>query len=216
MFVVPTLQSTFESLDAELPKSTQMIVAASNFMQEYTLLFIGLLLAAVGGFISGLRTYPGKRAFEWFILHLPMIKTLVQETNSARTARTFASLLSSGVEIVSAISITKDVVQNTHYKDVLAQAEERIQKGEPLAQVFIENDHLYPVLFGEIILVGEETGKLSLMLEQIATFYEDEVSQKTKDMSTIIEPFLMLIIGGVVGFFAISMISPIYSVGQNF
>ena len=119
------------------------------------------------------------------------------------------------MDIIEALSITKDVVQNSYFKDVIEKAEKAIEKGAPISKIFIENDKLYPVLFGEIVAVGEETGKLSEMLEEVAAFYEREVEQKTKDMSTVIEPFLMLIIGAGVGFFAISMISPIYSLSET-
>jgi type II secretory pathway component PulF len=140
---------------------------------------------------------------------------LVKEIQAARTTRTLSSLLSSGVEIVTAISITSEVLQNSYYRDVLAQAESDVQKGSPLSGAFTENEHLYPILVGEMISVGEETGKLPDMLLQVAEFYESEVEQKTKDMSTIVEPFLMIIIGTFVGFFALSMISPIYSLSES-
>jgi type IV pilus assembly protein PilC len=146
-----------------------------------------------------------------FVLHIPIITPLVKETNAARTARTLSSLLASGVPITEAIGITKEVMQNSHYKKVLEDAGIAIQKGEPLSKVFLAANHLYPDFVGEMMAVGEETGKVSDMFMKVATFYEEEVDQKTKDMSTIIEPFLMVFIGASVGFFAIAMISPTYS-----
>ncbi len=212
LFIVPTLKDTFDDIGAELPASTQFIIDASNFLVNQTLLALSLIVLVVVLFIAILRTKRGTRAFEWLMLHTPVISTLVKETNSARTARTLSSLLSSGVEVVTAFNITQDVVQNYHYKDVLKDAEKRVQKGEAIHVVFEEYQNLYPVFVSELIAVGEETGKLPDMLSQIATFYEGEVEQKTKDMSTIVEPFLMIVVGAVVGFFAISMISPIYSI----
>lgn len=214
MFVVPTLAETFTELGAELPASTKAIIATSDFLAANSILALSLIFGIVLFFVYALRTPVGARAFEWLMLHMPIIGNLIREVNSARTARTFSSLLSSGVDILDSLSITRDVVQNSFFKEVIAEAEKEIQKGEPISKVFIEHQHLYPVLFGEIIAVGEETGKLTDMLEQIALFYEREVDQKTKDMSTIIEPFLMVLIGGGVGFFAISMVSPIYSLSS--
>ena len=149
---------------------------------------------------------------DFVLLHIPVISPLVKETNSARTTRTLSSLLSAGVSVVEAINITKDVIQNSYYKEVLEQAKHNIETGSPIAEVFAQAEHLYPVFVGEMIAVGEETGDLGSTLLKVAIFYETEVEQKTKDMSTIVEPVLMLIVGVAVGFFAISMISPIYSV----
>jgi type IV pilus assembly protein PilC len=162
-----------------------------------------------------MRTKIGTRIFETVFLRIPMIGTLMKETNSARTGRTLASLLASGVNMLTAIDITKDVIQNSYYREVLVKAREQVQKGSPLAEVFIEAEHLYPPLVGEMIAVGEETGALPDMLREVAQYYEREVDQKTKNMSTIIEPFLMLIVGGAVGFFAVSMITPIYNVTSS-
>lgn len=211
MYVVPTLTATFKELGVELPLSTRIVVGTSDFLSSHVILSFAVLIAFAGGAVWSLRTKVGKRAFEWTILRVPVIKEMVKEANSARTARTLSSLLSAGVEVVHAISITKEVVQNSYYKSVLEEAEGAIQKGRPISEIFGEHEDIYPVLVGEMISVGEETGKLSDLLSQLASFYENEVEQKTKNLSTIIEPFLMVVIGVVVGFFAVSMITPMYS-----
>lgn len=215
MFVVPTLTATFTELGADLPTSTKVIIKISDFLSENTFSFFGMVVLFITLLVWGYRTPKGKRAFEWFIIHIPVIGQLVREVNAARTARTLSSLLTSGVEIVNALSITKDVVQNSYFKEIIANAEKEIQKGSPISKAFLESEDLYPILFSEMIAVGEETGNLSKMLQDVAIFYEREVEQKTKDMSTIIEPILMLTIGGAVGFFAVSMITPIYSLSET-
>lgn len=212
MFVVPTLSATFVELGVDLPISTKLLIGTSDFLRNHTFLFIlsviGLGVAATSMF----KSEPGRRAFEIFLLRLPVIGELAKEVNSARTTRTLSSLLSSGVDIIEAINITKEVLQNTRYKKVLGEAAERIQKGVSLSVIFSEHENLYPVLVAEMSAVGEETGKLSEMLMNVATFYEDSVAQSTKDLSTIIEPILMVVIGVGVGFFAVSMITPLYTV----
>jgi len=216
IYVVPTLTATFKELQIELPLSTQLIIATSNLFVEHTILLLSGMVLTVALFIYGLRTPRGMRMADFCVLRIPLIGKLAKETNSARTARTLSSLLSSGVDIVDAINITEDVVQNSYYKEVLVKAAESIQKGNALSKTFGENERLYPILVGEMIEVGEETGKLSTMLFNLAVFYEDEVENATKNMASIIEPFLMVFIGIVVGFFAVSMISPMYSLTGAF
>lgn len=215
IYVVPTLTQTFEELGAELPATTRMIIITSNFLVNHTLTSLAVIIAVIVAIAAALRTKRGSRVFDFVLIHAPIISDLVKETNSARTARTLAALLSSGVEVVRALSITKDVVQNSYFKEVLSTAGKVIEKGGAISKVFIAEDKLYPVLVGEMIAVGEETGQLSVMLKDIAEFYESEIEQKTKNLSTIIEPILMIFIGSVVGFFALSMISPIYSISQS-
>jgi type IV pilus assembly protein PilC len=214
-YVVPTLSSTFKELHAELPVTTKFVIGASDFLKDNIILSVILIAGLATCVYYFTKTRFGKRKIEFILLHFPVISELTKEINSARTARTLASLLGSGVDIVVAIRITTDVLQNSYYKNVLRQVEQKIQKGEPIAKVFSENEKLYPPFVGEMVSVGEETGELSQMLLGVATFYENDVDQKTKDMSTIIEPLLMIFIGLAVGFFAVSMIMPIYSLGNN-
>jgi type IV pilus assembly protein PilC len=211
IFVIPSMTKTFKDMGVKLPLMTRVIVAASDFMSAHYILVFAGLIGTVFAVMSWLKTPSGKRTMDSFVLHIPIITPLVKETNAARTARTLSSLLASGVPITEAIGITKEVMQNSHYKKVLEDAGIAIQKGEPLSKVFLAANHLYPDFVGEMMAVGEETGKVSDMFMKVATFYEEEVDQKTKDMSTIIEPFLMVFIGASVGFFAIAMISPTYS-----
>lgn len=215
IFVVPTLTATFKELSITLPLSTRIVIGVSDFFKDNIILSFSIIVAVIAAFIASLKRPTTRRMFEFLMLRVPIIGTLIKETNAARTARTLSSLLVAGVEVVGALSITEDVVQNSYYKAVLAEAGTRIQKGSPLSVSFLEHEHLYPVLVGEMMSVGEEAGNLPEMLQRLAEFYEGEVEQKTKDMSTIVEPFLMVLIGVVVGFFALSMISPIYSISSG-
>jgi type IV pilus assembly protein PilC len=212
IFIVPTLTETFTGMGVELPMSTQMVIGLSNFLVAHTFAAFLMLVAIIASFTMAMRTDTGTRMIETGFLRIPILGMMMRETNSARTGRTLASLLSSGVSMLTALQITTDVVQNRHFRDVLLEAHAQVQKGKPLAEVFAQAEYLYPPLVGELIAVGEETGALPEMLGEVAAYYEREVEMKTKNMSTIIEPFLMLIVGGGVGFFAVSMISPIYSI----
>ncbi len=214
IYVVPTLASTFKELGTQLPPTTQFIIDASAFLTQNTILSLVALAAIIFGFMAGLRSSYGQLASNWLFLRIPVISGLIQETNSARTARTLSSLLSAGVDMILSISITRDVLDNAFYKKVLAEAETAVTKGGQLSAPFAKYPNLFPPLVSEMIAVGEETGRLSDMLKETATFYEDSVERQTKDLSTIVEPFLMIIIGAGVGFFALSMIAPIYSLSN--
>lgn len=214
IYVVPTLTSTFTSLGVQVPLATRIIVAISDFMvANVTLVLVALLALVVGG-IAFVRSRIGNRMVLAIALHLPVIGELVRETYTARASRTISSLLTAGVPVLDALSITKEVVHADVFAAVVAEAEEHVRKGESLSESFAEHTNLYPILMSDMLAVGEETGKVAEMLKQIAEFYEEDVAEKTKDLSTIIEPVLMLLIGAVVGVFAVSMIAPIYQLSS--
>lgn len=212
VYVVPTLTKTFKELGADLPASTKLVIGLSDLISNHILLLILGIAVLIGLVILTLKLPKTKRGIDWLVVRLPVIGTIVKEMNAARTTRTMASLLGSGVTISRAIAITKEVLQNVHYKEVMEHVEEVVQKGVPISTIFKAETKLYPVMVGEMIEVGEETGKLGSMLLDVALFYEGEVDAKTKDLSTIIEPVLMIFIGVAVGFFAVSMLSPMYSI----
>ena len=211
-FVVPTLADTFKELGVVLPLTTRILVFLGNFFSNNLISTFIILIGAAFGFYMLFRAKFMAKYIDYIVVRIPIIGNLAKELNTARTARTLSSLLLAGVSITRAIEITEDVVQNIYYKKILNEAKVAVEKGAPFSKTFEANDNLYPVMMSEMIKVGEETGKLSDMLLQIALFYEEEIENKTKNLSTIIEPFLMIVIGAGVGFFAISMISPLYSI----
>ncbi len=215
LFVVPTLTATFVQLGISLPLSTRIIVGTSSFLVHHTILVLLGIVAFVVGMISFAHSHFGGKLLFSIVLHTPVIGGLVQETYAARTARTLSSLLASGVDMLGAISITREVVGTEAFASILAEAEIRVRKGEQLSATFMDHLNRYPIMFSDMIAVGEETGKLAPMLEQVADFYEQDVQQRTKDLSTIIEPVLMIVIGTGVGIFAISIIAPIYSLSAK-
>ncbi len=211
VYMVPTLTATFLGLNIDLPLPTKIIIAISDFLRTNILLTLSVIVALVMGGIYFFRSNLGKNVLDYVILRMPIFKHMSREVNAARTARTLSSLVSSGVEIVEAIRITSNVVSNHYFKDLLLEAAKKVEVGELLSTVLSGEKTLYPIFVGEMLAVGEETGKMTDMLDNIATYYENEVDQKTKDLSTIIEPFLMILIGIAVGAFAIAMLLPTYS-----
>lgn len=215
IYVMPQITGVFKNMNIDLPATTIFLIAASDFFAQHTVMALLSVVSTVVGVLYFLRSKIGKRFTSWAVVRLPVVGTMAKETNSARTARTLSSLLNSGVDVMAAIEITEEVVQNVYYKQILREARLRVEKGTALSEVFVERTDLYPILVGEMILVGEETGQISGMLGELAVFYETEVERKTKDLSTIIEPLLMVVIGAGVGFFALAMIAPIYSISDG-
>lgn len=212
IFVVPSLTATFEGLGIELPPTTKFVIGLSSIFINYpTVIFLGFA-GFLGGIIYMSKNPKLKKYIQFIVLRIPVIKNIIKEMNAARTARTMASLLAAGVPVTRALEITHDVVQNIYFQRVIDKAKDEVIKGVPISRIFKDHTEVYPVMLGEMMEVGEETGELSNMLDEIAVFYEGEVEQKTKDLSTIIEPVLMIFIGGAVGFFAISMLTPMYSI----
>jgi type IV pilus assembly protein PilC len=211
IFVVPKLTAMFTELNTTLPLSTRILMNTSTFIRDHYILVVLGIVAIVIAVTSAYKTKPGRSFFDMMFIKFPLVGSMVSEMNTARAGRTLSSLLSSGVNVVEAINITSEVVQNVHFKDVLYKARDAIQKGATLSSVFAENTKIYPPFFAEMVSAGEETGNLSKMLLDVGIFYENEVDQKTKDFSTIIEPLIMVVIGGAVGFFAIAMLTPMYS-----
>jgi type IV pilus assembly protein PilC len=214
-YILPKITGVFKDMDVELPAMTRFIMAMSDILRNNFL----LVAAGVVGIVVGIRffsgTPTGKKFFSKLYLFLPILGPIVVKVNCARVARIYSSLLSSGVPVLRALSIVERTLTNIEYKNSMKVAMEEIQKGVNLSDILLRYPKLYPVLVPQIIQVGEETGKTETVLARLAEFYEEEVSQVTKNMSSIIEPVLMLLIGTGVGFFAVAMLQPMYSVLEN-
>jgi type IV pilus assembly protein PilC len=211
IMVVPKLTAIFTELNIELPLTTRLIIGLSNFLQNH---LIGGLIILTGLFFVtrlSLKNKKVKRGLHQMYLRLPILGGLVRKINSARFARTLSSLIESGVAIVKALQIVAGTLGNTHFKEALAEAAEQVQKGEELSRALTKYEDLYPPMVIQMIQVGEETGSLSSILKNLADFYEEEIDNTTKNLSSVIEPVIMVIIGAAVGFFAVSMIQPMYS-----
>ena len=215
IYVVPTLAETFIKTGGTLPLSTRIVIGISNALSQHTLsTFAVLVLAGLLLYAAG-KSGRGKVARSWLVLRIPKIGEMAREVNAAKTSRSLSALISAGVDVMTALDITEDMLKNVYFREVIVVAKKAVAQGEPLSSTFMKYDKLYPAFVGEMMSVGEETGQTADMLKSIAVYYEDEVDRKTKDLSTIIEPFLMIVIGAAVGFFAVSMITPIYQVTQD-
>lgn len=214
-YILPKITGVFKDMDVTLPKSTLFIMGASDFLIAHYFIVIGLFIGGTVG-IKVLYSQPfGKRWFDWFFLSMPIVGNIIIKVNCARFARIYSSLLRSGVSVVDGLTIVMKTLSNSFYRDALTEALNEIQKGVEMSVVIRKYPKIFPILVPQIIEVGEETGKTETVLARLADFYEGEVDQITKNMSSILEPILMLFIGGGVGFFAVAMLTPMYSVLEN-
>ncbi len=212
IMVVPKLTEIFTDMDIELPMSTKIIIGISNFLKNNYISGIIIFIALIA-LIKTLATKvePIRKVLHLAYIYLPILGSLIRKVNSARFARTISSLIKSGVSLVKSLQIVSGTLNNIHFKEALIQSAQQVQKGENLSAALTEYENLYTPMVIQMIDVGEETGNLSEILETLADFYEEEIDNATKNLSSIIEPIIMIIIGAAVGFFAVSMIQPMYS-----
>lgn len=211
ILVVPKLAQTFEELGIDLPITTRFVIAIGSFSAKFWYLFPLIFLFLLILLRMALKTKTGKLVFDALVLKIPIIAPIIRKTNSAYTVRILSSLIVSGVPIVKSLELVSGALGNIYYKRAMLDTAKQVQKGAKLAEVLKKYENIYPILVIQMIEVGEETGETSSILGKLADFFEEEVADATKNLSAVIEPVLMLLIGAVVGFFAISMIQPIYS-----
>lgn len=215
IFVLPSLTGIFKDSGTSLPFTTKLVIGFGDFMSAHAWVVIVGLILFVTSFIMGLKTHQGKRAFDIFSLHFMSINTIVKKINLARFSRILSSMLKSGIPIVQSLDVAAESLNNIPYKELIAAAALEVKVGKPLAESLGKNPTLFPPLVVQMLEVGEESGAVQEILEQLAIHYEQEVDNTLKDLSSIIEPLLLLFIGGIVGFLAMALIAPIYSVYQN-
>lgn len=215
IIVVPKLSEVFEEMGAELPLTTRAIIKFGNLLAEFWYTLPVIVIGVIFLFRFLLKTKIGKRTYDTIVLKIPIINTIVIKTNSAYTIRTLSSLIAAGVPIVRSLEIVSNSLTNVHYKKAIAETAEKVRKGAKLGESLEAYRNIYPDLVIQMMQVGEETGETSEILKKLSDFFEEEVTNATKNLSAVIEPFLMLLIGGAVAFFAISMIQPIYGLMQT-
>lgn len=209
IFILPKLVKMFDTFRLELPGLTQAFLNIASFLVDYGIYVLIAFVASLVGlrFISKLRSV---RPFLHKInIKLPFTGKLVRDLNLARLTRMLSILLKSGITITESIEITESSVSNIHYKRELERALRGINKGGSLASS-MDNEEVIPSMVRRLIGVGEKTGKLEESLHYLAEFYEDEVDSITKNLSSVVEPILLVVIGVVLGFLAVAIISPIY------
>lgn len=214
-FVLPKLVSVFEEFNTTLPLPTRILILVSKSLGQYAFWVIGGLLIFGVGLIKFIRSKAGRKIFHRLYLRLPVISRIVKKLNLARFVRNLSSLLGAGLPILKCLDIGADALGNIYYQRAIKAAMTEVQKGLPLSRTLGRYPRLFPPIVTQVMEVGEETGALEDILVNLADFYEQDVDQTMKNISTIVEPLLMLVMGGAVGAMAISIILPIYTLTSN-
>lgn len=217
LFVVPQIGTILTDLggpEAELPGITKAMLGISHVLTTYWYIIIPVLAGTVFALMRYMKTPIGRRQFHTLILKIPGIKTIIMKTCVARFARTFSALMGAGVAVLEALDVTSRAVGNVLFEDVLKQAGIEVKNGKSLSSV-IEKSDLFPSIVSQMLSVGEETGQTDTVLLKVADFYEEEVDLAIAGISSIIEPAMIVMMGGMVGVIAASVMMPISQLSQN-
>ena len=209
IFVIPIFQDLFASVGKALPLPTQLVVSMSNFTKGNIHYMIGGLIIFVWLFRRYYRTQSGKKKIDQLMLKLPIFGEIIKKVAVARFTRTLGTMVSSGVPILDALEITAKTAGNSVVEEIILDARKSIAEGQTIAEPLSENE-VFPGMVAQMISVGEATGALDAMLAKIADFYDDEVDAAVAAMTSMLEPLLMLFLGGSIGGLVIAMYLPIF------
>lgn len=207
--VLPRFSGLFETLDTPLPASTQFLVMLSGLMLGYWWVALPAFGIGVWGLVAWLRTPPGKRVYERSLLSVPKVGPIVRAFGTARVARILGTLLEAKVPMIEAIELTRRSIAHHGFVEMLDRAERVVTKGEPVSSAFIESD-LFVRSSAQAVRNGEQTGRLAEVLVHIADYLDEENESTVKALSSLLEPLIMLVLGGLVAFVAVSMFLPLF------
>jgi len=210
--IVPQFAQILTELGSELPLLTRFLIVVSDFLRSSTLyiLIAVVLLYVVYRYVY--RTEQGRRWIDRFKLRMPVFGVLNKKSSLARFARTLGLLLSSGVNIVEAVDVTKGTAGNAVVEDILEETKNTIQVGEPLHSTLMRYPEIFPPMVASMVAIGEETGALDAMLQKVADFYEREVDETVESLTAAIEPIMIIFLGVVVGAIVAGMFLPLFQI----
>ena len=209
--VVPKITAMFKDFNAELPLATKILIKFSDSLAAHGWLYLIGLVIFILIIVQSAKTKPGKYYLDLMLLKLPIFGPIVKKINLAKFSRTISSLLKTDIMIIKSFQITASVLGNTHYRQALLEMSAKIKKGGTINEVISGYQKLFTPVVRQMISVGEETGELDTILEELAEFYEGEIDQIMNNLPSIIEPILILVLGLVVGGMAVAVIMPMYS-----
>ncbi|MFC1653231.1 type II secretion system F family protein [Patescibacteria group bacterium] len=215
VFVIPKLTVMYEDFGADLPFATQMLINVSKFFSKLWYVFILVAVGGVYGLMSWKKTKKGQKKVDEYLLKMPVFGMLRKKIILAEFSRTLALLISAGVSILEALNISAEAVGNQVYRTAILKISKSVEKGVPLADTLL-NDSLYPMIVPQMVAVGEETGKLDEVLLKVSTYFEAEAESLIKNLTTALEPLIMILLGVGVAFLIIAIVMPIYNLTSQF
>jgi type IV pilus assembly protein PilC len=213
VWVIPTFAKMFTDFGGELPIPTVIVIAASNFMQHYIILIVGVVVACFMGFKKFYKTPVGRKLVDTYLLKLPVIGDLIRKASVANFTRTLGTLITSGVPILDGLAIVAKTAGNKVVEEALLSVKQSISEGKTIAEP-LKKTNVFPAMVVQMIGVGEQTGALDAMLEKIADFYDDEVDAAVTALTSLMEPALMVFLGISIGFIVIAMYLPIFKMAS--
>ena len=215
IFIIPTFAGIFDDLGAELPWFTQMMVDLSSLLRSpFSLLLVAALAMVAYLFIRFYKTPPGKFKVDGLMLKLPIFGDLIQKTTTAQFCRTFSSLNRAGVPILLSLEIVKEITGNAVMANAISNSREEVLQGIPFS-LALGRLNVFPELAISMLSIGEETGEMDAMLSKVADFYEDEVETAVKALTAMLEPAMIVLVGGIVGSILVAMYLPMFSVFEQ-
>lgn len=213
LVMVPAMSDIYSEFDAELPWTTNILISLSNFMVSYWWVVLLVLAILVLGGKTYLDTPKGKRFSDKIVLYIPIVKDVVTKTQIAEFTRIMSLLLSSGLSILQALDLAAKSLSNSIFSDVILDAKDEVEKGGSLT-IPISRSKYYPPLVSSMIAVGEETGQLDTVLEKVAVYYKEEVNTATENLSGVLEPVFLILMGGTIGFIALAVYMPMFQLSS--
>jgi type IV pilus assembly protein PilC len=215
VFIVPRITAVFSDYKAALPLPTRILIATSNFLSANLVLSLVAIAVLAFIFYRVLSTKKGKYFFQGAMLRFPIIGSIIKKINLARFSRTVSSLLKTDIMIIDAFRITAGVLANLHYRKIVLEISEKVKKGGQINEVINNYPKFFPPMVTQMIIIGEQTGEISSILEELASFYEEEIDQIMLNLPSIIEPLLILALGAGIGGIAVAVIMPMYSLTSS-
>lgn len=207
--IIPQLKIVFDDAGVELPLLTRIVIAISNGIRQYWPIILGILIVIGGGIFWQLKTKKGRNIYDKTIVKVPVFGDLLKKTYVSRFARTFSSLVSSGLPIIDSINVSSRVIGNSVYESELAKISDEVRNGKQISDS-LRSSHVFPLMLGQLASVGEKSGNLDEVFAKIADFFDRDIENITANLSQLLEPVLMVFMGIGIGLVIVSILQPIY------